>query len=715
MKQDCGNKESWLDNNGIEISTYDKDTNRWDYWTNINGVNGFPSINTIISGENDGCLIPGYTSRVYWIAQAFGTHSKVSNKAHYFSFQYLIYNFSGSVLSSVHVYVKLMTANGVYYLYGHDDSECWWDTEEKYIDIEIDAAEGSSGWQTFSRNIPNIPQDGPMIVFLYNSVHSSSSAHYTSFKNINFGATADSIVVKKKKMIWWNPVQMLSVIFGRKTYRIYSDVEEVISNEYSKDNSINGVIDERDYLLGDVTDSNIDNTIEQFSGALLLGTAQNRIDEVYLTGNSGNMLITCNGIGRYAYYNTSPTQTATDFVTDYAAVWSPTGVTVSSDDNVIRFTHTTPGEEFTGETTCSYHFGNLQGIVVKTIASHSLASTDSWNTRGGSEAQALLELITDEIATMYSRPKQLIQMSLRETAEALAINVNGNMQDALNLYGTQYRVFCVNRGEFDVRNRAWSLDLFEIGSKTAVPDVSETEEQVKYGYLYNWYVAGEINYAIAGTGWHVPTSTEFITLQTYLGGGAVAGGKLKEIGLDYWNSPNTGATNEVSFNGRGSGVRSSNGSFTLLLDSTYFWTTTPSYDPLTMGTCYWLFYNDDSLSFQNIAIKTANAIRLIKDSTTLEDGETGTYTGNDGKVYDTICIGTQEWLSCNLAETKFTNGEDIPNVTDNDEWAALTMEAYCAYDNDESNALMDVEVQASPTADSTIVTVDSTLYTIDED
>jgi uncharacterized protein (TIGR02145 family) len=304
-------------------------------------------------------------------------------------------------------------------------------------------------------------------------------------------------------------------------------------------------------------------------------------------------------------------------------------------------------------------------------------------------------------------------MSLRETAEALAINVNGNMQDALNKYGDEYRVFCVNRGEFDVRNRSWSLDLFEIGSKTAVPDVSETEEQVKYGYLYNWYVAGEINYAIAGTGWHVPTETEWETLITYLGGSSVAGGKLKEIGLVYWNTPNTGATNETGFNGRASGRRTYTGAFIGIKDAFICWTSTLSHVPNAILLV--LQYDNDNTYIGQYAQIAGHAIRLIKDSTTLEHGETGTYTGNDGKVYDTICIGTQEWLSCNLAETKFTNGEDIPNVTDNDEWAALTMEAYCAYDNDESNALMDVEVQASPTADSTIVTVDSTLYTIDED
>jgi uncharacterized protein (TIGR02145 family) len=49
------------------------------------------------------------------------------------------------------------------------------------------------------------------------------------------------------------------------------------------------------------------------------------------------------------------------------------------------------------------------------------------------------------------------------------------------------------------------------------------------------------------------------------------------------------------------------------------------------------------------------SVRFVKTSTTLTDGQSGTYTGNDGKVYRTICIGTQEWLADNLNETKYRN------------------------------------------------------------
>ena len=50
-------------------------------------------------------------------------------------------------------------------------------------------------------------------------------------------------------------------------------------------------------------------------------------------------------------------------------------------------------------------------------------------------------------------------------------------------------------------------------------------------------------------------------------------------------------------------------------------------------------------------LKTNGAsIRLVKNSTTLTPGQTGTYIGNDGTTYNTICIGTQEWMSEDLRE-----------------------------------------------------------------
>ena len=106
----------------------------------------------------------------------------------------------------------------------------------------------------------------------------------------------------------------------------------------------------------------------------------------------------------------------------------------------------------------------------------------------------------------------------------------------------------------------------------------------KYGYLYNWYAAKGISTAgeiantdtlnICPTGWHVPTDAEWTTLTTDLGGESEAGGKMKSVGTAYWNSPNTGATNETGFSALPGGSRSSDGSFDGISYYAFFWSAT---------------------------------------------------------------------------------------------------------------------------------------------
>lgn len=60
-------------------------------------------------------------------------------------------------------------------------------------------------------------------------------------------------------------------------------------------------------------------------------------------------------------------------------------------------------------------------------------------------------------------------------------------------------------------------------------------------------------------------------------------------------------------------------------------------------------------------------------------------TDIDGNIYHTLKIGNQFWLIENLKVTRFRNGDKIPNVTENTDWASSSSEAYCCYDNDTSN------------------------------
>jgi uncharacterized protein (TIGR02145 family) len=125
-----------------------------------------------------------------------------------------------------------------------------------------------------------------------------------------------------------------------------------------------------------------------------------------------------------------------------------------------------------------------------------------------------------------------------------------------------------------------------IGAHTIYANDSTTtpSNRTKYGYLYNWYAAkgiyttGDIQSTdtlnICPSGWHVPTDAEWTTLTTELGGQDVAGGKMKSVGTAYWNSANTGATNESGFSALPGGYREPNGSFANIRSNAFFWSAT---------------------------------------------------------------------------------------------------------------------------------------------
>lgn len=95
-----------------------------------------------------------------------------------------------------------------------------------------------------------------------------------------------------------------------------------------------------------------------------------------------------------------------------------------------------------------------------------------------------------------------------------------------------------------------------------------------YGKIYNWYAVNDPR-GLAPLGWHVPTSAEWGTMITCLGGSSVAGGALKETGTSHWASPNTGATNSSGFTALPGGYRANTGTYSSVPGTiTFWWTST---------------------------------------------------------------------------------------------------------------------------------------------
>ena len=141
-----------------------------------------------------------------------------------------------------------------------------------------------------------------------------------------------------------------------------------------------------------------------------------------------------------------------------------------------------------------------------------------------------------------------------------------------------------------------------------------------YGRLYNWYVvdnnastkvASNGGKNVCPTGWHVPTVAEFTTLSTYLGGDAVAGGKLKETGTTHWSSPNTGATNVTGFTALPGGRRDLDGSFYYIFNGGFWWATTAIDDTYARALLLDAWLNE--LALLTPYLKNGYSVRCLKD------------------------------------------------------------------------------------------------------
>jgi uncharacterized protein (TIGR02145 family) len=170
--------------------------------------------------------------------------------------------------------------------------------------------------------------------------------------------------------------------------------------------------------------------------------------------------------------------------------------------------------------------------------------------------------------------------------------------------------------EVIIGTQIWSCKNYDIAFPGSKVYDNDEDNRAIFGGMYTFNQA-----IIAGfvpSGWHLPTLAEWETLIAYLGGDAVAGGKLKEIGTTHWNSPNTGAIDNYDFASLGAGYAYSNVFTGLLvfgglLDYTFY--LTASLYSETHANVIRLDY--DSAAIQKtvaLVSDTRISVRLIKDT-----------------------------------------------------------------------------------------------------
>jgi uncharacterized protein (TIGR02145 family) len=133
---------------------------------------------------------------------------------------------------------------------------------------------------------------------------------------------------------------------------------------------------------------------------------------------------------------------------------------------------------------------------------------------------------------------------------------------------------------------------------------------------------------------------------------SAGGGSITARGVCWSTSTNPTTLNSSTSNGTGIGAFVSN--LTGLSSATTYYIR--AYATNSAGTAY-----GNQLTF----------------TTLLADG--------DGNVYGIVTIGNQVWMSENLKTTKYNDNTDIPNITDNAAWAALTTPAYSWFNNSSAN------------------------------
>ncbi len=112
---------------------------------------------------------------------------------------------------------------------------------------------------------------------------------------------------------------------------------------------------------------------------------------------------------------------------------------------------------------------------------------------------------------------------------------------------------------------------------------NDPEKGAAYGKLYNWYAVSDPR-GLAPEGWHIATEDDWRKLEAFLGMSgeqiddvefrgveANVGGKLKAVGTDRWNEPNSGATDETGFSALAGGYRDNDGPYCFFGKYGAFW------------------------------------------------------------------------------------------------------------------------------------------------
>ena len=211
------------------------------------------------------------------------------------------------------------------------------------------------------------------------------------------------------------------------------------------------------------------------------------------------------------------------------------------------------------------------------------------------------QMIWDVLQARESLVGNAIVFKVKVGSEIKSVKIGNQVWMAENLNLDHYR-----NGDLiptGLSNAQWESTTQ--GAYTIYNDDPANEK--KYGKLYNWYAVNDSR-GLCPAGWHVPSDSEWSTLETYLGGSEVAGGKLKSI--SGWETPNWGASNSSGFNAFPGGFRS-NGTYGAIGANGFWWS---SSEDISNGAWSRLLGDDFSgVDRNDTGRRCGFSVRCVKD------------------------------------------------------------------------------------------------------
>lgn len=396
-------------------------------------------------------------------------------------------------------------------------------------------------------------------------------------------------------------------------------------------------------ISGNVTDAE---TSEPVQGALIELRQEDITADSTRTGNDGSYLLKNITPGDYEIqaskfaYGISSKKVKVDEATTGQANFTLSGIPIQGISN----TYLDFGLDLT---TLSFTITNSGK---KKLVYSIITSQDDWITVDPFSGDVGINQ-TDTITVTINKKSLSDTIIYKERIEITSAGGPAPLQDTIGIY---------LNGVMDARDLRFYKTV-KIGAQTWMAENLDVGEQIEiyysgrdngiiekfcyydqqfncelYGGIYDWEEAMQYNTSDSGKtgttrgicpeGWHIPTNKEWQTLIDYLGGAQIAGGKLKETGTRYWNSPNEGATNETGFRAlpggyiEGTGAAGTDVLWSYEINTTgTFWTATipPDGAPILgadIGSHIELSHNTSSVEIKRYPDRFVScSVRCIKD------------------------------------------------------------------------------------------------------